>query len=294
MTTPSSGAAAVPSEDERAEIEGIALDIAVAAADIVLTERPRDLGVDATKSTRTDIVTVMDLRSQDYIVDRIAAARPGDAVFGEERGGLAGGSGITWVVDPIDGTVNYLYGIPEYAVSIAAVTGDPRTPGAFAAFAGVVAAPATGEVFHARTGGGAWLRRSLAAGPEERLDVSPGPELAMALVATGFGYDPERRAWQADVLREVLPQVRDIRRIGCAALDLCHVATGRLDGFYETGLNPWDFAAAWVVAREAGVVVGGLAGPGTPATDLTWAAPPALAGPLSGVVIDATRRHRGA
>ncbi len=281
----------LPADEERAEIERLAVEVSTAAARLLVDERPHDLGVDATKSSRTDIVTVMDLRSQDLIMERIAAARPHDAVFGEERGGIDGTGEVTWVVDPIDGTVNYLYDIPAYAVSLAAVVGDPRVPGGFTAFVGVVVNPVTGEVFHARTGSGAWLGRP---GREDRrVVVAPGPALGLALVGTGFGYAAERRRWQARLLGDLLPRVRDIRREGGAALDLCHVASGRLDAFYETGLNSWDLAAAWVVAREAGVVVGGLEGPESPGPDLTWAAGPALAGPFSAAVIEATRAHRG-
>ncbi len=280
-----------PGEDERAEIERIAVEVALAAAALIVDERPRDLGVDVTKSSLTDIVTVMDQRSQDLIIERLSAARPHDAVFGEERGGVEGTSAVTWVVDPIDGTVNYLYDIPAYAVSIAAAVGDPRVPGAFVPFAGAVVNPVTGEVFRARTGGGAWLARR--GRDEERVVAPPGPDLALALVGTGFGYAAERRRWQGLTLAEVLPHIRDIRREGGAALDLCHVATGRIDAFYETGLNAWDLAAAWVFAREAGVVVGGLSGPGTPGPDLTWAAGPRLAETFSAVVIEATRLHRG-
>ena len=281
----------LPAEDERVEIERVAVEVSMAAARLLVDERPHDLGVDTTKSSRSDVVTVMDLRSQDLIMERIAAARPHDAVFGEERGGVDGTGAVTWVVDPIDGTVNYLYDIPAYAVSVAAVVGDPRVPGGFTAFVGVVVNPVTGEIFRARSGGGAWSGRPGRA--DERVLAAPGPDLGLALVGTGFGYAAERRRWQARVLGDLLPRVRDIRREGGAALDLCHVATGRLDAFYETGLNPWDLAAAWVVAREAGVVVGGLDGPETPGPDLTWAAGPALAGPFSAAVIEATRAHRG-
>jgi myo-inositol-1(or 4)-monophosphatase len=290
-TVPADPDLALPGDDERAEIERIAVEVALTAAALVVDERPRDLRVDSTKSTRSDIVTVMDLRSQDLIMERIAAARPHDALFGEERGGIDGSSAVTWVVDPIDGTVNYLYDIPAYAVSIAAAVGDPRVPGGFVPFAGAVVNPVTGEVHRARSGGGAWLARP--GHPDERVVAAPGPDLALALVGTGFGYAAERRRWQGLVLADVIAHIRDIRREGGAALDLCHVATGRIDAFYETGLNSWDLAAAWVFAREAGVVVGGLGGPGTPSPDLAWAAGPGLADAFSAIVIEATNSHRG-
>ncbi len=280
--------AALPPDEERREIERLAVAVAVEAGRLIVDDRPSDLGVDRTKSTHTDIVTVMDQRSQDLLMERLSAARPRDAVFGEERGGVDGDSAVTWVVDPIDGTVNYLYGIPAYAVSVAAAVGDPEVPGGFLPFAGAVVNPVSGEVYHARTGGGAWLAEPGRA--ERRLTAAPGPELGLALVSTGFGYAAQRRRWQAEVLAEVLPAVRDIRREGGAALDLCHIATGRIDAFYETGLNAWDLAAAWVVMEEAGVVVGGLEGPGRPGPELTWAAGPALATAFSA----SSSRRRGA
>jgi myo-inositol-1(or 4)-monophosphatase len=280
----------LPGEDERADLERLALEVALEAGRLVIDERPTDLGVDGTKSTRTDIVTVMDQRSQDLIIERLSAARPGDTILGEERGEVSGDSAVTWVVDPIDGTVNYLYGFPAYAISIAAVVGDPEVPGGFVPFAGVVVSLETAEVYRARTGGGAWMARP--GHEEQRVVAAPGPELGLALVGTGFGYAAERRRWQARVLAETRPRVRDIRREGCASLDLCHVATGRLDAYYETGLNPWDLAAAWVFAAEAGVVLGGPDGSGPPGPDLTWAAGPALAPAFSALVVDATRTLR--
>jgi len=286
--TTSSG---IPPIEERAALERLAVEVALEAARLIVEERPADLGVEGTKSTQTDIVTVMDQRSQDLIIERLSAARPHDAVFGEERGGVSGDSGVTWVVDPIDGTVNYLYGIPAYAVSIAAAVGAPDTPDGFVPFVGVVANPMTGQTFHAHTGGGAWLSRPGEAAT--RIAAGRGTDLGLALVATGFGYAAERRRWQARVLGEVLPAVRDIRREGSAALDLCHVASGWVDAFYETGLNPWDLAAGWVVALEAGAVLGGVDGPGVPDGRLAWAAGPGLADEFSALVIGATGAHRG-
>ncbi|HJU97620.1 MAG TPA: inositol monophosphatase family protein [Jiangellaceae bacterium] len=217
--------------------------------------------VSATKSTPTDVVTESDTAAEALIHRRLLAARPDDGLLGEEGATVTGRSGVAWVVDPIDGTVNYLYDIPQYAVSIAAQV-DGRT------VAGVVHNPASGRTWTATRGGGA------------RQDGRPVREsgcdrLDRALVATGFGYDAARRAAQAKILREVLPRVRDVRRLGSASLDLCGVATGWYDAFYERGLAPWDLAAGALVAEEAGVVVEGLGGT-APGPDLVIAAGPAL------------------
>lgn len=240
----------------------IALGAARAAARLVVDERPSGvLDVADTKSSITDVVTVMDRRAEALLVERITAARPDDGFLGEEGAARAGTSGVTWVLDPIDGTVNYLYRIPAYAVSVAARVGDDVV-------AGVVLNPVSGETWTAVRGGGAFLDGTL-------VRVNPAPELAMALVATGFGYAAERRARQADVLRQVLPRVRDVRRAGAASLDLCALACGRVDAYYEQGLKPWDLAAGGLVAAEAGALVTGLRG--RPAgEDLVVAAPPGL------------------
>jgi myo-inositol-1(or 4)-monophosphatase len=215
-----------------------------------------------TKSTSTDMVTEMDRASEALILRRLLEARPHDAVLAEEGGAREGSSGVRWVVDPLDGTTNYLYGFPAFAVSIAAEL-DGRV------VAGVVVDPVHGEVFRALAGGGAYRG-------EQRLRVRQPPPLRHALIGTGFGYHPARRAEQARVLATVLPEVRDIRRAGSAALDLCWVAAGRLDGFFERGLKPWDRAAGALVAAEAGAWVGDLAG-GPPSDAMTIAAPPRLA-----------------
>lgn len=265
-----------PEPDPQAleELADLALELAVEAGDLILAERPADLGVARTKSSATDVVTVMDQRSQDLLLGRIGAARPDDAFHGEEEGGRAGTSGITWVVDPIDGTVNYLYGLAAYAVSVAAVVGDPGEPGAWRPVAGAVVNPVSGEWFRAARGAGA--TRSVRGDEERVLDVRGGGEggLAQALCGTGFGYDAGRRAWQGRVLADVLRRVRDIRRLGSAALDLCRVADGTLDVYYERGLNPWDVAAGWLVATEAGALVTDLDG-GDPHAGMTVAGPPA-------------------
>ncbi len=269
-----------------AALEEVACDVARAAGRLVVEERPDDLGVSA-KSTRTDVVTEMDRRSQALILAELGRLRPGDAVLGEEEGGRSGTSGVTWVVDPIDGTVNYLFGIPHYAVSVAAVVGDPSAPDGWWPVAGAVLEPVSGELFHAHLGGGARLT-----GPHgtRTLRVGGTSDLGLALVATGFGYDAAVRERQARALVEVLTSVRDIRRQGSAALDLCDVACGRVDAYYEAGLNAWDRAAGQLVAGEAGAALGGSVDD-TPGADLTWAAAPGVAGAFADLVRRVTARY---
>jgi myo-inositol-1(or 4)-monophosphatase len=214
-----------------------------------------------TKSSATDMVTETDRASERLIVDGIRAARPDDGILGEEGTVDAGTTGVRWIVDPLDGTTNFLYGVPSFGPSIAVeVDGG--------VVAAVVSDSVRGEVFEATRGGGARL-------DGEPVRCSITTDLPTALVATGFGYDPARRARQAEVLLEVLPRVRDVRRFGAAALDLCWVACGRVDAFYERGLAPWDLAAGSLVAAESGAAVGDLHG-GPPSGDLTMAAAPAL------------------
>ena len=227
-----------------------------------------------TKSSPTDVVTEMDRRSEALITEWIRAVRPGDTVLGEEGGQTLGGPGATdagghtrvrWVVDPLDGTVNYLYGLPDWAVSIAA-----EVDGTI--LAGVVEVPRFGERFTAVAGRGAWLHRD---GSAVALRCNTGVTLGQALVGTGFGYDAGRRQVQGEVVAALLPHVRDIRRGGSAAVDLCSVAAGRMDAFFERGLNYWDYAAGGLIAREAGALVGGLAGR-PESTAMTVAAGPDL------------------
>jgi myo-inositol-1(or 4)-monophosphatase len=235
-------------------------------------ERPE---VVETKSSPTDVVTEMDRRSEALITGRIRAVRPGDTVLGEEGGQTRGGESgdeyagapgrVRWVVDPLDGTVNYLYGLPDWAVSIAAEVDGT-------VLAGVVEVPRYGETFTAVAGRGAWLHRD---GEAIALRCTSGVALGQALVGTGFGYDAGRRRIQGEVVAAVLPRVRDIRRAGSAAVDLCSVAAGRLDGYFERGLNYWDYAAGGLIAREAGAAVGGLSGRAE-STSMTVAAGPGL------------------
>ncbi len=260
----------------RLALERLATQVAVAAGRLVVDERPQVVSASATKSSPTDIVTIMDTRAEELIRGLLLEARPDDAMLGEEGTADPGTSGITWVVDPIDGTVNYLYDIPAYAVSVAAATGDPTRPGEWQVVAGAVADPALGRVFHGALGTGAQLDDwDALTFPDSNdrpapLRVGALDTLAGALVGTGFGYTPERRREQAEGLLDLLPLVRDIRRIGSAALDLCAVASGRLDGYYEKGLNPWDMAAGWLMVLEAGGVVTGPEG-GAPSRALTVA-----------------------
>jgi myo-inositol-1(or 4)-monophosphatase len=231
-------------------------------------ERPEVID---TKSSPTDVVTEMDRRSEALITEWIRAIRPGDTVLGEEGGQTLGGhddpdrARVRWVVDPLDGTVNYLYGLPDWAVSIAAEV-DGKI------LAGVVEVPRFGETFTAMVGHGAWLHRDGRAIP---LRCTSGIALGQALVGTGFGYDAARRRVQGEVVAALLPHVRDIRRGGSAAADLCSVAAGRMDAFYERGLNYWDYAAGGLIAREAGAQVGGLSGRAE-STSMTVAAGPDL------------------
>jgi myo-inositol-1(or 4)-monophosphatase len=238
------------------------------AGDLVREGRPEQVSVASTKSSPTDIVTAMDTASEALLRKAIHEARPDDGILGEEGGQAHGSSGLTWVLDPIDGTVNYLYGIPAYAISVAAVTGDPLDPAGHEVLVGCVHHPLSGETWTATRGGGAFLGG-------KPIRVNSGVPLNRALVATGFGYDAERRRHAAKVVAEVLPHVRDIRRIGSAALDLAALACGRLDAYYERGLGAWDFAAGGLIAREAGALVSGL-GDQPAGSDLVVAAGPGL------------------
>src|SRR3954451_2930304 len=211
--------------EQAEELLANAVDLARGAAELAGELRAAAITDVSTKSTRTDVVTEGDKATERYVVEALHERRPGDRVLGEESGESArdGGTGVRWILDPIDGTVNYLYGLPQYAVSLAAeVHGE--------VVAGVVRNAATGDEWTALRGGGAYR-----AG--RRLVCSAVTELGQSLVATGFGYDAARRAYPAQVLTGVLPAVRDIRRFGAASLDLCFVAEGMVDAYYEKGLN---------------------------------------------------------
>ncbi len=253
--------------DPQALLE-VAIEVAMAAAQLVRTRRmevfgplggsdvagdpvagdePRSAGAVQVKSTPTDPVTVVDTESEDLVRRMLETSRPSDAILGEEQGGeLASADGVRWVVDPIDGTVNFLYGIPAYAVSLAAQVGG-RT------VAGVVVDVARRHLYAARVGGGATMTDT--GGTVTPLRATALRDPALALVATGFGYERERRVAQGQLVARLLPQVRDIRRMGAAALDLCMVAAGRVDAHFEHGLSPWDWAAGALIAAEAGAIV---------------------------------------
>jgi myo-inositol-1(or 4)-monophosphatase len=258
-----------------AELLRLARDVAVEAGELAAGLRREGVEVQGTKSSPIDIVTAADRAAEDLIRGRLAAARPGDGFLGEESGAETGTSGITWVVDPIDGTVNYLYDLPNWSVSIAAVEGEPE-PGAWRALAGAVAAPALREVFTAAAGGGAHIGT-------RTLQVRPPAPLDRALLATGFHYTQAIRGTQATVAAELIPRVRDLRRTGGAAIDLASVAAGRLDGYFEQGLNPWDQAAGGLLVTEAGGAVTGLAG-GPPAHRMVIAGHPALVAELDALL----------
>lgn len=248
------------------------LELAVATAreaGRMLVDGQSGVSVVQTKSSPTDIVTEMDNKADTLVSRRLLDARPDDALLTEESGESSGKSGVRWVVDPIDGTVNYLYGMSDWAVSIAAEVDGVTV-------AGVVEAPRRGETFTAVRGQGAWRNG-------EAIFCNRDVPLDRALVATGFGYAAGRRARQARILLGVLPHIRDIRRAGSAALDVCSVACGWVDAYYERGINAWDIGAAGLIAEEAGARVGGLDGePASP--EMTIAAPEPLFTELHGLL----------
>ncbi|MFJ6081563.1 inositol monophosphatase family protein [Streptomyces sp. NPDC092369] len=258
------------------ELLELALEAARRAGALLRDGRPADLAVAATKSSPIDVVTEMDIAAEKLITDLISARRPGDGFLGEEGASSEGTSGVRWVIDPLDGTVNYLYGLPTWAVSIAAEQGGETV-------VGVVAAPMRGETYHAVRGGGAWARGAWEG--ERELACRPAPPLEQALVSTGFNYVTEVRAHQAEVAQRLIPLLRDIRRSGSAAVDLCDVASGRLDGYYERGLNAWDYGAGDLIAREAGALTGGRPSQ-PPSPTLTIAATPGVFEPLQRLLED--------
>ncbi len=260
------------------QLLALARDVGREAANFVTRSRPEGrVDVAATKSSSTDAVTEIDRACEELIRTRILARRPHDGFVGEEGHDIRGTSGTEWIVDPIDGTVNFVYGIPSYAVSIAAAVGEPGGGAGLRAadsrvVSGYVVNIASGEEWAAVHGKGAWR---LDGERRHTLTAPDPPVLAHALIGTGFHYIPEIRAKQGDAVARMLPLVRDIRRSGSAALNLCELAAGRLDAFVEQGLMPWDRAAGALIATEAGLVVTGL--DGEPDERLVMAAHPAIA-----------------
>jgi myo-inositol-1(or 4)-monophosphatase len=216
----------------------LARTVACEAGELIVAMRNEGVDVAGTKSSAIDVVTEADQACEQLIRKRVLDARPDDGFLGEEGDDVHGSSGVRWIVDPIDGTVNYLYGIPAYAVSIGVEVDGTVV-------AGVVRNPAIGEEFTAVRGGGAFLG-------ERRLAVRPVPPLEEALVSTGFSYETEIREHQARAAARMLPLVRDLRRAGSCALDLCAIAAGRSDGYVEECPHLWDFAAGGLIAQEAG------------------------------------------
>jgi myo-inositol-1(or 4)-monophosphatase len=253
-----------------AELLELAVRIARDAAASARRMRDEAITDVSTKSTDTDVVTAADRAVERQVVEELRRQRPDDGVLGEEYGTAGDGAplppgAVRWILDPIDGTVNYLYGLPQYAVSLAAEVDG-------VVVAGVVRNAATGDEWTATLGGGAWRGT-------RRLTGSPRTSLDQTLLATGFGYDKARRAHQGAVVAGLITRVRDIRRFGAAALDLCMAAEGSVDAYFEKGLNPWDHAAGGLIAAEAGLRVSGL--DGRPADgEMLIAAPPALFGAL--------------
>jgi len=256
----------------------VARSVAIDAADLAARRRAAGVEVAATKSSLVDVVTHTDREVEEYLRERLARERPGDGFFGEEGAPDDSSTGLTWVVDPIDGTVNFLYGIPQWAVSVAVVEGGPD-PRSWRTLAGCVVNPLADETYEASLGGGAWSSG-------RRLAVASPASLSQSLVGTGFSYDATRRVEQAEILGRFIGRVRDVRRMGAASLDLCAVASGRLDAYAERGLKPWDHAAGVLVASEAGAVVGGE-GDDAPDERLTVAAAPGIADELREVLVEA-------
>lgn len=243
-----------------ARLLDLASELAVDAGTLARDGRARGLHAVDTKTSVTDMVTEYDRAAEALIVGRLRAERPDDGIVGEEGTADPGSSGIVWLVDPIDGTTNYLYQLPTYSVSIAALDED-------GGLVGVVYAPVLAELFTATRSGGARLNG-------EPIHCSGQQTLGSALVATGFSYRPEHRTLQARRVANLIDRVRDIRRLGSAALDLCYVGAGRFDAYYEQYLNPWDLAAGELIAQEAGARLGRFGSNAAEAGGLVAAAPP--------------------
>ena len=248
-----------PESDLISELLSLAQVIANKAG-ALLIDRPESFDINQ-KSSARDFATQMDHASEKLIVEEILRARPLDGIIGEEGANRESNSGITWVIDPIDGTVNYFYNLPGWNISIAAKDSD-------GVLIGVVYAPTLNSMWHATRGGGAFLN-------DKRIHCTDANDLKESLIATGFSYDLAERVRQGEKIASLIPRVRDIRRNGAAAVDLCHVASGAVDGYFETGLKEWDLAAGGLIAREAGALVTGRNG-GPAGEAMVLAAGPAL------------------
>lgn len=223
------------------ELGQLAWECAQSAGEFLKNERPQNISID-TKSSGSDLVSEMDRGAETLIVDLITTSRPEDSILGEEGSNRLGSSGVRWIIDPLDGTVNYLFGIPLWGVSIAVeVNGVVEL--------GVIAIPETNKSYVGIAGVGSFCVNGESL---EVLKVRCGSQVKNALLATGFGYSSVRRGLQAEVVASVLPQIADIRRSGCAVVDLCWLASGFIDGYFEVGLNPWDYAAGALIVSLAG------------------------------------------
>ena len=232
------------------DLHDVAVELAREAGELIVSRRAGHIEVANTKSSDVDVVTAVDKETEEFLFRRLQELCPGDGFLGEEGQVQESTTGVTWVVDPIDGTVNFLYNMPHYAVSIAAVTGDP-SPGSWQVETGAVFNPATGEFFHAAKGEGAFLG-------EKRLQIGPPPPMNLALLATGFAYSTAMRKEQVRILSQLIGEVRDIRRMGTASLDFAAVAAGRVDVYFERTLSPWDHAAGELLVTEAGGIITGI------------------------------------
>ena len=243
-------------------LKNLAVEIAKNAGSLLLN-RPKQLDI-STKTSDIDVVTQMDRASERFIVEEILKARPDDGIIGEEGADRPSKSGYTWVIDPIDGTVNYLYNMAGWSVSIAVKDLQGTV-------VGVVYSPTIDSLYTAIRGGGAFLNGS-------KISCNNPIELNRALIATGFAYRSELREQQISQFNELIMKIRDYRRNGSAAIDICHVASGLVDGYYEMGLLEWDRAAAELIATEAGATV-------SVHGELTIAAGPYLYGKLAEVLL---------
>ncbi len=257
------------SDAQAADLLALAMEISAEATAVVAKYAAERTYIIETKSTPTDLVTEADRETEALIVRRILGERPNDGLLGEEGANRESTSGIRWVIDPIDGTTNFVYGVPAYSVSIG-VERDGKM------IAGVVSDVALKQVYSASLGAGAFL-------DGRAIQVSKLTDLSTSLMGIGFAYDPNRRDLQARFYDRVMTHIRDVRRMGSAALDLCRVASGQLDGYFEFQLNPWDIAAGGIIVREAGGITRGFHG-FTFEDGYVLATPPALSDPMLALI----------